>query len=181
LVTMAAPKKQKPGKKRESKAKKDSSYKGADKATRFKPGNNWWEARSTHGTNPIYTSPEQLLDACLQYFQWIIDNPLYEDRVFCHQGEITHAPVAKMRMATIQGLCIYAGISSATWYNYAKKPDFVEITKIVEDHIRTQRLEGSAADLLNPLIVSRIEGLAEKKELTGDINVSISSGDSECL
>lgn len=39
-------------------------------------GNRFWEARSSHGRNPKFESPEALWAACCEYFEWADDNPL---------------------------------------------------------------------------------------------------------
>lgn len=41
-------------------------------------GNKLWYARSSHGRNPIFASPQELWDACHEYFSRVEDNPLYE-------------------------------------------------------------------------------------------------------
>ncbi len=45
-------------------------------------GNRFWEARSSHGRKPIFGDPSQLWDAACQYFTWVDDNPLIEEKVF---------------------------------------------------------------------------------------------------
>jgi len=129
--------------------------------------NRFWEARSTHGRKPIFSSPDDLWEACLEYFQWVENNPLYEAKAFCHQGVVTIAHLPKMRAMTIEGLCIFLDISKPTWYDYAEKEDFSYVTTRVEEMIRTQKFSGAAADLLNANIIARDLGLADKSELSG--------------
>ena len=135
-----------------------------DILTRFKPGNEFWKARSTHGANPKFIK-ETLLDACVEYFQWVEDNPLLEEKVFHTAGIITRAQVAHVRAMTIGGLCLFLDISEDTWGNYRKTPDLLGITNNVDRAIRNQKFEGAAADLLNPNIIARDLGLVDKKEV----------------
>ncbi len=130
-------------------------------------GNRFWEARSSHGRKPIFASPDDLWDACIQYFNWVEENPLWEDKLVTFQGAATHEPVAKMRAMTVSGLCIFLDIDQTTWREYAKKEDFSTVTTRVEEIIRAQKFSGAAADLLNPNIIARDLGLAEKQEHTG--------------
>lgn len=134
---------------------------------RFLPGNRFWEARSSHGRNPIFASPDDLWDAACQYFEWVETNPLYEDRLVTFQGAATHEPVAKMRAMTIAGLCLFLDISRQGWLDYCARSDFVEVTARIDDVIRSQKFAGAAADLLNANIIARDLGLADKSELTG--------------
>ena len=131
-------------------------------------GNRFWEARSSHGRKPIFATPEDLWEACQEYFAWVEDNPLWEDKVTSYQGENKHEPIAKMRAMTLDGLCIFLDIDESTWRkNYSTNEDFILVTTRVEKIIRTQKFTGAAADLLNPNIIARDLGLADKAELSG--------------
>lgn len=130
-------------------------------------GNQFWKARSSHGRQPIFASPDDLWDACTQYFEWVEANPLWEDKLVTFQGAATHEPVAKMRAMTLDGLCIFLDIDRKTWDLYRGREDFVPITSRVDQIIRTQKFQGAAADLLNPNIIARDLGLADKSEVTG--------------
>jgi hypothetical protein len=105
--------------------------------------------------------------ACLEYFDWIEANPLYEAQAFAYQGNVTLKELPKMRAMTISSLCIFLDISSETWRSYREREDFVGITTRVDEIIRTQKFQGAAADLLNPNIIARELGLSEKSEITG--------------
>ena len=132
-------------------------------------GNKFWEARSTHGRTPIFDNHEDLWDACLQYFTWVEDNPLKEEKPFQFMGKIVKNDVSKMRAMTIGGLCIFLGICQNTWANYKKNEDFLRVTRQAEEIIRDQKFSGAAASLLNPNIIARDLGLkdASSKEISG--------------
>ena len=130
----------------------------------FQKGNKFWLARSSHGRNPIFSDPEQLRNACYEYFEWIEENPLYEEKIFHSSGMITKDTVAKMRAMTISGLCLFLDICENTWTNYKKQPDFLSITLEVEKVIYNQKFAGASADLLNPNIIARELGLADKQQ-----------------
>ncbi len=134
-------------------------------------GNKFWEARSSHGRKPIFKTSEQLWESCAEYFEWVEDNPLKEERATQFQGVFVKDTVDKMRAMTISGLCIFLDIDNSTWFDYAKKKDFSNITRRVEEIIRTQKFTGAAADLLNPNIIARDLGLADKSDST--INAKI--------
>ena len=130
-------------------------------------GNKFWEARCSHGRSPLFASADNLWSACLEYFEWVEANPLYETKAFAFQGEVTYAELPKMRAMTVSGLCIFLEIGVQTWRDYRAKQDFSEVTTRVDEIIRTQKFEGAAADLLNPNIIARDLGLADKSELSG--------------
>jgi len=130
-------------------------------------GNKFWEARSSHGRSPKFATPDDLWSACVEYFDWIDANPLYEAKAFAFQGDVTIESLPKMRAMTVSGLCIFLDISPKTWAEYRDRKDFTPITSRVDEIIRTQKFQGAAADLLNPNIIARDLGLADKSELTG--------------
>lgn len=140
-------------------------------------GNQFWKARSSHGRKPIFASPDDLWEAATEYFQWVEDNPLWEDRITSYQGVNTHEPVAKMRAMTVTGLCIFLDISAQAWSEYKRRDGFGEITARVDEIIRTQKFAGAAADLLNANIIARDLGLADKSELTGKDGGAIQTED----
>lgn len=130
-------------------------------------GNRFWEARSRHGRKPIFETPEMLWESACDYFEWCEDNPLYEDKTFAYEGDVSHEPVAKMRAMTLTGLCIFLGISFQAWTEYEKREGFGEITSTIAGIVRTQKFEGASAGLLNANIIARDLGLSERNELTG--------------
>lgn len=93
---------------------------------------------------------------------------MYEDKLTSYQGANTHEPVAKMRAMTISGLCIFLDISKQAWSEYKARDGFGDVTTRIEEIIRTQKFEGASADLLNPNIIARDLGLADKSEISGD-------------
>lgn len=142
---------------------------GRDQKTgRFLPGNRFWEARSSAGPNPKFAGPEELWPACCEYFQWVEENPLWEDRLVTFQGVATHEPAAKMRAMTIAGLCLFLDVTVKQWIEWRNsRADLSNVITRVEGVIYSQKFTGAAADLLNANIISRDLGLADKNELTG--------------
>ena len=128
-------------------------------------GNKFWEMRSTHGRNPIFKNPDDLWDACCQYFEYVHENPLMEDKAFAFQGVVTHEPVAKMQAMTLRGLCLYLDIGEKTWADYRSREDFSRVTMRAESVIYHQKFTGAAADLLNANIIARDLGLQEKQHI----------------
>lgn len=128
-------------------------------------GNRFWEARSTHGRNPKFESPEALWTACCEYFDWVEANPLWEMKAFAYQGDVTQVPIAKMRAMTLGGLIIFLDITRQTWATYKAREDFITVTTRAEEIIYDQKFSGAAADLLNANIIARDLGLKEQSQV----------------
>lgn len=124
-------------------------------------GNQFWKARTKHGRDKIFSSGDALWEACCEYFEWVDDNPLYEDRLVTFQGMSSHEPVARMRAMTIEGMCLFLDIAPATWYQWRTVDDFSDVVTRAESVIRSQKFAGAAADLLNPNIIARDLGLKD--------------------
>lgn len=142
-----------------------------DESGRFLPGNKFWEARSSHGRNPLFDNPDDLWAACCEYFTWVDENPLWEDKVTSFQGANTHEPIAKMRAMTIAGLCLFLDITSKQWGEWRKdRADLSGVISRAEAVIFQQKFAGAAADLLNANIIARDLGLADKGEIKVDLS-----------
>lgn len=137
---------------------------GKDPTTgRFAKGNKWWEVRSSHGRSPEFETAQELWNACCEYFEWVEENPLWESKATQFQGVQVDMVVPKMRPMTIDGLCIFLGITDQTLYNYKERgPDFLEVITMADKIIRTQKFAGAAADLLNANIIARDLGLRDE-------------------
>ncbi len=126
-------------------------------------GNDYWKQRSSHGRNPIFKKPEQLWDACCEYFEWVEANPLQETQYKQANGEPVPVIIPKMRAMTLDGLCIFLGISSQTWRDYRTRKAFSQAAGRVELVISHQKFIGAAAGLLNSNIIARDLGLKDVK------------------
>lgn len=134
----------------------------------FLPGNKFWLARSSHGAKPKFTNPDDLWNACVEYFEWNAANPLYEAKAFAYEGNVTIEYLPLMRAMTIGGLCLFIDISQRQWQEWrTTRPDLLPVITRCEEIIRKQKFEGASANLLNANIIARDLGLADKSELTG--------------
>ncbi|WP_440881422.1 terminase small subunit [Tenacibaculum sp. C7A-26P2] len=161
-------------------------------------GNQHWKIRGKDGRDKKYT-PETLLRGANRYFNWCQNNPLKEEQIVNKawteyieveikdeegnpkkvEKKITHpysiAHLSKMRPFTIHGLCNFLEICVKTFDNYSKDKDFLQVTTRIRQIIYNQKFEGAASGFLNPNIIARDLGLADKKsvELEGSVNIPI--------
>tara|TARA_R110000822_G_scaffold18357_5_gene60714 strand:+ start:1021 stop:1470 length:450 start_codon:yes stop_codon:yes gene_type:complete len=129
----------------------------------------FWKSRSKHGRDKIFSTPEILWQAALEYFQWVEDNPLQKSIVY--QG-MALGSEDLMRAMTVKGLCIFLGVNSKYFNDFnasldltkKKDRDFSEVSILIREIIDTQKFEGASAGLLNSSIIARDLGLADKQE-----------------
>jgi len=142
-------------------------------------GNKFWESRSSHGRNPEFKNPEEMWTCASEYFQWVEDNPLLEEKGFAFHGVVTKEKFNKMRAMTAQGFCNFLGITTRTWRGYRDREDFIPVMEMIEQVMFAQKFEGASADLLNGSIIARELGLADKQEVVGGISLTINQDDAE--
>ncbi len=128
-------------------------------------GNQFWRKRTKHGRDKLFSTPEVLWDACVEYFDWVEENPLLDTQAFAFQGVVTDHNLPKMRAMTIQGLCLFLDIDDCTWFDYKKQKGFSEVIKKAEKVMYQQKFSGAAAGFLNANIIARDLGLSDKKDL----------------
>lgn len=133
-----------------------------------KPGDFWTSRLQRGPAGKKIGSVEELFAIAREYFDWCHSNPLEEEKAFFYKGEVSKDSVHKMRAFTVQGFCIFAGISTETYRNYRKSPDLKEAVEVIDSIMYTQKFEGAAAGMLNPVIIARDLGLAEKTEVSGN-------------
>lgn len=142
-------------------------------------GNQFWKARSKHGRDKLFSTPELLWEAACEYFQWCDDNPLYERKAFAFQGVVTTEDMPKLRAYTMSGLCLFLDCSENYFRSFKgneriNKDDFVTVINKIEKTIYNQKFTGAAADLLNSNIIARDLGLSDKQDVdhSGTMNVN---------
>lgn len=136
----------------------------------------FWKMAARHVGRPMtFETPELLWTACIEYFQWTIDNPIESEDLFAYQGEVTRETIQHPRAMTIGAMCAFIGICRNTWKTYMERDEFLTVTTRVDEAIREQKFTGAAAGLLKENIIAREMGLADKKEnkVSGAIGINI--------
>jgi len=133
-------------------------------------GNSFWELRGKHGTDKILKSPELFLEDAYEYFRSVDENPWLKSDVL-RSGEYagTIIQIPTQRPYTIQGLCIFLGISQETFSNYSYAPgyeDFFGVCQHVRQIIENNQLEGATVGSYNASIIGRLLGLVDKQDIT---------------
>lgn len=135
-------------------------------------GNKYYLLRSKDGRDRTYKTANDLWEKCCEYFKYVDENPLQEERVFLTKTGIVKTDVDKKRAMTLKGLYVALGICESTYLNYRKIPEFKWVVESVDNIMYSQKFEGAAAGMLNPNIIARDLGLADKKEITGGMSVT---------
>lgn len=131
-------------------------------------GNQYWLKRSSFGTK-LFESPEILWNACCEYFQFVLDNPWYDNKLILENRKAVIKQIPKTPPFTQTGLQIFLGIDENTWQRYGKEESYKEywaVVKQVNGIIYDNKFKGAAMEFFNPNIIARDLGLKDRTDLT---------------
>lgn len=110
--------------------------------------------------------PEELLAAGVEYVKWCKDNPHIIKKTGLSKGIAVKYEEEQERAPTIVGFAHHLGVSPTTvtrWF-HADDPDFHDAANRVKAMIQSDQQYGAIAGFYNPMIIGRLQGLAEKVE-----------------
>ena len=132
----------------------------------FEKGNSWWKHRATSGRDKVFSTPEQLWQAAVEYFEFTDSRKwTKKDWVGKDAKEVSRESETPY---TIAGFCVFVDCSRQ-WWNEGKKvatPEFLEVYGRIEAIMYTQKFEGAAVGAFNVNIIARDLGLKENIETT---------------
>lgn len=122
----------------------------------------------------------EIWNLAVRYFLWVEANPLMEMRPMVVDKQLVKVSYPKMRAMTIEGLCVFLGISRDTWNKWGrgiaspggngktltaeKASRITDVVSTVNAIIREQKFTGAASDLLNANLIRMELGIADKQE-----------------
>lgn len=120
------------------------------------------------GRNRLIESPEEFERLSNEYMQWVKDNPVMKTITASFQGEISYAKVPHQRPMTQYGLAAHMKIGLRTLQDYGKRPEFSHIFTSVCNEMTAWNIDGATSGDLSGTIIARVEGLADKQDITSD-------------
>lgn len=125
------------------------------------------EAVYNIGKNPggrptAFESEEEIWEVFEKYVE-DRKNKAWTDTAFTKLGP---EPVTKSLPLTVQSFCLFAGISSPTFYNYLKKDHkFFNICSRIKEECEANMFDGATIGAFNHAIIARKLGLSDKQEI----------------
>lgn len=130
----------------------------------FQKGNEYWKKRTRHGRESQWY-PETIRVAAEEFMQWCQDNPIPEEKVFQHQGQIVRATVHHPRAPTLAGFAVSLGYGREGLMYYLDQEDFLQVKQWIKDAFYQHNVEHAAAGQLNARIISQELGMQAKKQV----------------
>lgn len=132
---------------------------------------------------PLKYTPEQLLEKFQEYVQWAIDHPIETggktivsggngaDKAWSNE---TVKEEKTPRLVSIDGFLVHIGGSAAYWSQLDRRrrgEDFVKVKSFIREYCAQYQKEMASAGIFNANIISRLLGLADKVQHSGEMTV----------
>jgi len=129
-------------------------------------GNEFWKLRSKHGRDKIFETPEIMLEACYEYFDY--QSKQTWNKIDYRGKDVTEVQIPTSLPFTLTGLCIFLGVNTQYFNDFEKtcSKDFSLVITHVREVIYNQKFEGAAVGAYNANIIARDLGLIDKQDLT---------------
>lgn len=132
---------------------------------------------------PLHYSPKQLAEKFGEYVKWCEENEIElgeRQKGIASGGYVDKTTTNyKQRLISIHGFLVYIGKTARWWgeLSNGKHGDKFSVVKAhITEYCEDYQKEMAAAGIFNANIISRLLGLADKKELTGEsINIIVNS------
>lgn len=135
------------------------------------------------GGRPLHFTPKQLAEKFEEYVKWCEENEMvFEEQQKGLQGNgyvDKTTKTYKQRLISVHGFLVFIGKTSRWWgeLSTGKHGDKFSVVKAqITEYCEDYQKELAASGHYNANIISRLLGLADKKEVTGEsINIIVSS------
>ncbi len=116
---------------------------------------------------PLKYTPKEMVEKFTEYAQWCNDHPLQENSRTVYQKGFSDTTAYKPRRVSIGGFLVYIGCTWDWWSHLDESKrgaQFFKVKTSIREYCETYQKEMASAGLLNANIISRLLGLADKKE-----------------
>ncbi|MBQ5864210.1 MAG: hypothetical protein IIW66_02310 [Bacteroidales bacterium] len=132
---------------------------------------------------PLHFTPKQLAEKFEEYVKWSEENVIEigeRQKGIASGGYVDKTTTNyKQRLISVHGFLVFIGKSKRWWTELSdgKQGDkFSTLKDSITSYCEDYQKEMAAAGIFNANIISRLLGLADKKELTGEsINIIVNS------
>lgn len=132
---------------------------------------------------PLHFTPKQLAEKFEEYVHWCEDNEMEIEEK--QKGIVGNGYVDKstknykQRLVSVHGFLVFIGKTKRWWSQLSEGKQgekFSYLKESITEYCEDYQKEMAAAGVFNANIISRLLGLADKKELTGEsINIIVNS------
>ena len=126
---------------------------------------------------PLKYQPTELLEKFQEYVVWAKDNPIsvgHTEKNTSKDGSTYNKEweELKPRLVSISGFLVHLGASRDWWDGLGLRKnakEFIRVKSYIRDYCEAYQKEMATNDIFNANIISRLLGLADKKEVKADL------------
>lgn len=138
--------------------------------------------RNPLGKPPKYT-PEGLMEKFQEFLQWCKDNPIrIVRRTTYANGNFAEDVEEKPRLVSLSAFELYAGVSERWWSELSKRKsaeDYAKVKADIKKMCESYQKEMATAGVFKENIISRLLGLADKKQVDTQVEFKFKFGGEE--
>jgi len=125
---------------------------------------------------PLKYQPEELLEKFREYLVWAKDNPIavgHSEKSYARDGGTygKETEELKPRLVSISGFLVHIGATRDWWDGLGlrkRSAEFIRVKSFIREYCENYQKEMATNDIFNANIISRLLGLADKKEVKTD-------------
>lgn len=117
-------------------------------------------------------TPETVFNLAVKYFSWAEDQAIKAIETASFQGAVVENLVHKPRIFTLNGFCLYCGVTASSIQSWRSSPGFSEVMEFIDAVIHEQKYQLAASNLINAGFVGKEIGIDKAAEVSVQNNVS---------
>ena len=117
-------------------------------------------------------SPEDFEKMAFDYIEWVKNNPVEKTITTAFQGVISYEKVPHSRPMTQYGLAAHMGVGLSTIKDYGCREEYSAMFKQICAIMTAWNVDGATCGDMNGNIISRIEGLVDKQDVSNTVTVT---------
>ena len=130
---------------------------------------------------PLKYTPDQLREKFAEYVQWAKDNPLeIVVRTDYANGNYAENTEKKPRYISLNGFQLFIGCDERWWGELDKSkrfgPEFSAVKASIKKYCEEYQKEMASSGVFKENIISRLLGLADKKQVDGNLDFQFKFG-----
>lgn len=120
-------------------------------------------------------TPEQLFDMGVAYFEWAEANQIKAAETASFQGEVSESLIHKVRVFTLNGFALFAGLTLNTLARYRSEPGYSEVMEFIDSVVYEQKFQLAANGIVNPGFIGKDLGIDKPANITVETVASANS------
>ena len=116
--------------------------------------------------NTNWSTPEKMVQSFLDYLNFIENNNIIKTEFHAFRAGIAECHPHTMVAGSLSAFCSFAYSTTIEFYNKSRNLEFTKVCAWIKETIAGRNIMGAAGFQLSSALIIRLEGLADKKEVT---------------